>query len=206
MSQNVPYWLVQGMNSFSNLQTRQALKWAMQNYSGQQLADAYKYARWFRPAYSRENQRWVDRMGEKAYQQGVPLSGYRTGVTSMGQWYDPVAIATDAVKEDQKKKAAQKGEAGVWDFMSELMSAPAAVVKEWSQRQPGSQTNPGGWVGQNTPPSPGDFVKFGQEYQKWVRPAATTPVPGGKKPLPSWLLPVGIGAAAIALAAYFASN
>lgn len=204
MSQNVPHWLVQGMDSFSNQQIRQSLEWATRNYNGQQLADAYKFARYFRPAYSRGNQFLVDRMGEKAYREGASLNGYRTGVTSMGQWYDPVAMTTEAVKQDQQKKAEARGETNVWDFMGALMEAPAAVTKEWAARQPGSQTNPGGWTGQNTP-SPSDFVKFGEEYGKWVGPAATTPLPGAKKPLPSWLLPAGVGLAAVLAAAYLAS-
>lgn len=206
MNQIVPHWLVQGMDSFSNTQTKQSLEWAMRNYQGKQLAKAYEFANYFRPAYSRDNQFLVDRMGEMVYNQGALAGNVRTGVTSMGSWYDPTQMVTDAVKSDQEKKAAQKGEAGVWDFMSELMKAPAEVVKAWSSRQPGSQSNPGGWTGQGTPPNPQDFLKFGEDYRKWAATAANTPVRPPQTRMPSWALPVGIGLAAVATAAILASR
>jgi hypothetical protein len=213
---NVPHWLVQSYATFDSGQQRQALAWTMDNMSGLDLAEAYRFARYYRPAMRRDNQFIVDMMGERVRQEkeggsmhgyanyAPAMSGYSMGayMPTMGSQEPWDAATEQAIKENDaywasqqsssQQQPSQSGSGSLWDFLGKLVGSGGEVAKTIIQTQPGSQFAPGGVA-----PGVWDPVQ-----KKWVAAATTAPttyVPPATTATPKWLLPALVVGGALAV-------
>lgn len=214
-----PHWLVQSYATFDSSQQNQALAWTYDNLDGEALKNAYRFARYYRPAMNRNNQFVVDQIGLKVQQQNggsmagyanyaPAMSGYSMGayMPTMGQM--PWDAATDAAiakdstqsfedwEKGQQQQASQQqssgGGSGVWGALSNIFSSSADLLKTHMQNQPGSQPSPGGVT-------PGMWgTTAAQQAAIWGNAAGATGVVA--KPIvptsttPKWLMPLAIAA------------
>lgn len=219
-----PHWLVQTYATFDSEQQKQALAWTMDNLNGQELANAYRFARYYRPAMNRQNQFIVDQIGRKVQQQSGGMAGYANYAPAMAGYgmgaYMPTMGAAESGElsdaelakyyeaEMAKTQAAQSsggsGDAGAWGALTSIFNTGAGLLKQHMAQQPGSQPNPGGVM-----PGMWENAAKGWAGAASTAPTApTTPPPTAPKPATStatasWVLPValvaGVGVLAYAL-------
>lgn len=214
-----PHWLVQTYATFDSEQQKQALAWTMDNLNGQELANAYRFARYYRPAMNRQNQFVVDQIGLKVQQQSGGMAGYANYAPAMAGYgmgaYMPTMGAADdgelspagLAEWEAKQTAAQQqqssssGDAAAWGALSNIFNTGAGLLKQHMAQQPGSQPNPGGVM-------PGMWENAAKGWAGAASTAPTTPPPTAPKPATStatasWVLPValvaGVGVLAYAL-------
>jgi hypothetical protein len=218
---NVPHWLVQSYATFDSGQQRQALAWTMDNMSGLDLAEAYRFARYYRPAMNRDNQYLVDMMGWRVQQEkqggsmagyanyAPAMSGYSMGayMPTMGSQADIDFLELQRQMEESSRSfnpsgtapattstpPASSGDSGIWGFLGKLVGTGGDLLKTGMQNQPGSQFTPGGVT-----PGIWDAVQG-----KWVAAATTatttyTPPPPTTA-TPKWLLPALVVGGAVAV-------
>lgn len=203
-----PHWLVQSYATFDSSQQNQALAWTYDNLDGEALKNAYRFARYYRPAMNRNNQFVVDQIGLKVQQQnGGSMAGYANYAPamsgySMGAYMPTMGAAADGelspaelAEWERQQQAAQQqssGGSGVWGALSNIFSSSADLLKTHMQNQPGSQPSPGGVT-------PGMWgTTAAQQAAIWGNAAGATGVVA--KPIvptsttPKWLMPLAIAA------------
>ena len=211
-----PHWLVQSYATFDSSQQNQALAWTYDNLDGEALKNAYRFARYYRPAMNRNNQFVVDQIGLKVQQQnGGSMAGYANYAPamsgySMGAYMPTMGAAESGELSDAelakyyeaelaKNQAAQPPPSGgsAWGALSNIFSAGADLLKTQMQNQPGSQPSPGGMT-------PGMWgTEAAQQAATWGGAAGATGATGATgaaKPIvptsttPAWLMPLAIAA------------
>ncbi len=210
-----PHWLVQSYATFDSSQQNQALAWTYDNLNGEALKNAYRFARYYRPAMNRQNQFVVDQIGLKVQQQSGGMAGYANYAPAMAGYgmgaYMPTMGAAESGElsdaelakyyeaEMAKTQAAQSsggsGDAAAWGALSNIFNTGAGLLKQHMAQQPGSQPNPGGVM-----PGMWESAAKGWATAASTPPAVYRPPVPATTATPSWLLPAALVAGAGVLA------
>lgn len=207
-----PHWLVQSYATFDSSQQNQALAWTYDNLNGEALKNAYRFARYYRPAMNRQNQFVVDQIGLKVQQQSGGMAGYANYapamagygmgayMPTMGAAGDGELSAAELAEWERQQTAAQQqqssgsGDAAAWGALSNIFNTGAGLLKQHMAQQPGSQSNPGGVM-----PGMWESAAKGWATAASAPPAIYRP-PVATTATPAWLLPAALVAGAGVLA------
>lgn len=208
---NVPHWLVQSYATFDSGQIHQALAWTIDNMRGEDLAAAYRFARYYRPAMNRQNQYLVDYMGQLVKEQRAggasSVNGYANYAPAMGGY--SMAGPMEDLMAQMEKDAANYGKTGsttsapssapapsqdqgMWNFLGKMFGSATDLIKTGMQNQPGSQFTPGGYDQGLYDQYAADAAKNLQAAMQPTPAAAVVPKPASTTP--SWVVPALIAA------------